>query len=95
MVVAACHAAIIAWDHRAWQHLTARQIALAREAEDQRVLPVALHSLAAALTWSGDFAASGELITEANSITTATATTVFYAELPLAAWRGEEAEAER
>jgi DNA-binding CsgD family transcriptional regulator len=92
----ACHAAIIAWDHRAWQHLPARQIALAREAEDQRVLPVALHSLAAALTWSGDFAVSRQLITEADSITTATATAVFpYAALPLAAWRGEENETQR
>jgi DNA-binding CsgD family transcriptional regulator len=88
----ACHAAIIAWDHRAWQQLPARQIALAREAEDQRVL----HSLAAALTWSGDFAVSRQLITEADSITAATATMVFpYAALPLAAWCGEEAETQR
>lgn len=92
----ACHAAIIAWDERAWQHLPARQLALAREAADQRVLPVALHSLAAALIWSGDFAASCQLITEADSITSATATTVFpYAALPLAAWRGEETETRR
>jgi DNA-binding CsgD family transcriptional regulator len=92
----ACHAAIIAWDDRAWQHLPARQIALAREAEDQRVLPVALHSLAAALTWSGDFTTSRQLITEADAITTATATTVFpYAALPLAAWQGDQIEAER
>ncbi|WP_067114694.1 helix-turn-helix transcriptional regulator [Mycobacterium sp. 852002-51057_SCH5723018] len=92
----ACHAAIIAWDHRAWQLLPARQVTLARVAEDRRVLPVALHSLAAALTWSGDFEASRELITEANSITTATATTVFpYAALPLAAWRGDQRQTER
>ena len=92
----ACHAAIIAWDDRAWQQLPARQIALAREAEDQRVLPVALHSLAAALAWSGDFAASRQLITEADSITTSTATTVFpYAALPLAAWQGDQIETER
>jgi DNA-binding CsgD family transcriptional regulator len=92
----ACHAAIVAWDDRAWQHLPARQTALAREAADQRVLPVALHSLAAALIWSGDFAASRRLITEADSITTATATTVFpYAALPLAAWRGDQLETQR
>jgi DNA-binding CsgD family transcriptional regulator/tetratricopeptide (TPR) repeat protein len=92
----ACHAAIIAWDHRAWQLLPARQVTLAREAEDCRVLPVALHSLAAALTWSGDFTASRHLIAEADSITAAMATTVFpYAELPLAAWRGDQREAAR
>lgn len=92
----ACHAAIIAWDHRAWHLLPARQATLARLAEDRRVLPVALHSLAAALTWSGDFGASRELIAEADAITTAIATTVFpYAALPLAAWRGDQRETER
>lgn len=92
----ACHAAITAWDDRGWQHIPARQTALAREAEDRRVLPVGLHSLAAALTWSGDFETSRQLITEADSITAATATTVFpYAALPLAAWQGDQTETER
>lgn len=92
----ACHAAIIAWDDLAWQRLPARQVGLARDAGDQRVLPVALHSLAAVLAWRGDFAASRQLITEADSITTATATTVFpYAALPLAAWQGDQAETAR
>jgi DNA-binding CsgD family transcriptional regulator len=92
----ACHAAIISWDQRAWLQLPARQIALARAAADQRVLPVALHSMAAALVWRGDFTASRQLIVEADTITTATATTVFpYAALPLAAWRGDRPEAQR
>jgi DNA-binding CsgD family transcriptional regulator len=92
----ACHAAIIAWDDRGWQHLPARQTALAREAEDRRVLPVALQSLAAALAWSGDFETSRQLITEADSITASTATAVFpYAALPLAAWQGDQTETER
>ncbi|OBG60550.1 hypothetical protein A9X03_20760 [Mycobacterium sp. E1715] len=92
----ACHGAIIAWDDRAWLHLPARQVELARAAEDQRVLAVALHSLAAALTWSGDFTAARQLITEAESIAASTVTTVFpYAALPLAAWRGDHAETAR
>lgn len=92
----ACHAAIISWDQQAWLQLPARQIALARAAADQRVLPVALHSMAAALVWRGDFTAACELITEADSITTATATAVFpYAALPLAAWQGDRPKAER
>ncbi|OBI27183.1 hypothetical protein A5709_05895 [Mycobacterium sp. E1386] len=92
----ACHGAINAWDDRAWLHLPARQVGLARAAEDQRVLPVALHSLAAALTWSGNFAAARQLITEADSITASTATTVFpYAALPLAAWQGDQTETAR
>ncbi|OBI66277.1 LuxR C-terminal-related transcriptional regulator [Mycobacterium sp. E796] len=92
----ACHGAIIAWDDRAWLHLPARQVELARAAEDQRVLPVALHSLAAALTWCGSFTAARQLITEADSITASTATTVFpYAALPLAAWQGDETETAR
>jgi DNA-binding CsgD family transcriptional regulator len=92
----ACHAAIVAWDDQAWRRLPARHVMLARQAGDQRALPVALHSLAAALAWSGDFVASRQLITEAESITTATATTVFpYAALPLAAWQGDQTEVER
>lgn len=92
----ACHGAIIAWDDRAWLHLPAQQVELARAAEDQRVLPVALHSLAAALTWSGNFTAARQLITEADSITASTATTVFpYAALPLAAWQGDQTETAR
>ncbi|ORJ64883.1 helix-turn-helix transcriptional regulator [Mycobacterium simiae] len=92
----ACHAAIIAWDDQAWRRLPARHVMLAREACDQRALPVALHSLAAALVWSGDFGTARQLITEAESITTATATTVFpYAALPLAAWQGDHTEVER
>lgn len=92
----ACHAAIIAWDHRAWQLLPARQVALAREAGDERALAVALQSHAAALVWTGDFATARRLIAEADSVAAATATMMFpYAALPLAAWRGDQAEARR
>ncbi|BBX64539.1 hypothetical protein MSAS_37130 [Mycobacterium saskatchewanense] len=92
----ACHAAIVAWDDRAWQLLPARQAALARRAENRRVLPVALHSLAAVLAWSGDFPVARQLIAEADAITNALSTTVFpYAALPIAAWEGDRVEVQR
>lgn len=92
----ACHAAIIAWDDRSWQLLPHRQVALARAADDRRVLAVALHSLAAALVWQGDFGRAGQLITEAEAIGASIGAAVFpYAALPLAAWKGDQVETQR
>jgi DNA-binding CsgD family transcriptional regulator len=90
----ACHGAILVWNHEAWQLLSARQLALARQVGDPRIEPVALHSLSAALAWSGDFTASRDLITQAQALAEATGNALFpYATLPLAAWQGHEIEA--
>jgi DNA-binding CsgD family transcriptional regulator len=92
----ACHAAILAWDHEAWQTLAARQLGLARDTGALAALPVALNSLSAAISWTGDFEASAELITEADAIVQALGGSLPpYAALPLAAWQGREAEARR
>jgi DNA-binding CsgD family transcriptional regulator len=90
----ACHAAIVVWDYETWHVLAARQVQLARDAGALAVLPMALNSLAAALAWTGDFAASAELIAEAETLTEATGSQLPpYSALALAAWRGREAEA--
>ena len=89
----ACHAAIVVWDHETWHTLSARQVQLARAAGALAVLPMALTSLAAALLWPGDFAASAALIAEAETLTEATGNQLPpYSALALAAWQGREAE---
>jgi DNA-binding CsgD family transcriptional regulator len=90
----ACHAAIVVWDHETWHVLAARQVQLARDAGALAVLPMALNSLAAALAWTGDFAAA--LIAEAETLTEATGSQLPpYSALALAALRGNEAETSR
>ncbi len=88
----ACHAAIVIWDYETWHVLAVRQVQLARDAGALAVLPMALNSLAAALAWTGDFAAA--LIAEAETLTEATGSQLPpYSALALAALRGNEAEA--
>jgi DNA-binding CsgD family transcriptional regulator len=90
----ACHAAIVVWDYETWLVLAARQVQLARDAGAVAVLPMALNSLAAALAWTGDFAAA--LIAEAETLTEATESQLPpYSALALAALRGNEAEASK
>jgi tetratricopeptide (TPR) repeat protein len=89
----ACHAAIVVWDHEAWNTLSARQIQLARDAGALAMLPMALTSLAAALLWPGDFAGAAALIAEAETLTEATGSQLPpYSALALAAWQGRDAE---
>ncbi len=89
----ACHAAIVVWDYETWHVLAARQVQLARDVGALAVLPMALTSLAAALAWTGDFAAVAALIAEAATLTEATGSQLPpYSALALAAWQGREAE---
>ena len=82
------------WDDAAWHELTARAVALAREAGALAVLPVALIYRAAVHVHAGEFGAAGGLLEEADAIAAATGNAPFgYTSLVLAAWRGEESRA--
>jgi ATP/maltotriose-dependent transcriptional regulator MalT len=90
----ACHVAIVVWDWETWHLLSTRQLSLAREAGALVVLPIALNSLSTVLAWTGDFAAAGALIAEAEVLSEATGSVLHpYSGLHLAAWQGQEAKA--
>jgi DNA-binding CsgD family transcriptional regulator len=90
----ACHAAILVWDHDAWNMLSARQVELARGTGALAVLPIGLNSLAAAQARAGEFRAATVLTAEAELVTEAIGSQLPpYAALLQAAYRGQEAEA--
>jgi DNA-binding CsgD family transcriptional regulator len=91
-----CHVAIIGWDWETWRLLSARQVSLARESGALVALPMALVTLSTLLAWTGDSAAAGALIEEAEEINEATRSQLHfepYAALQIAARRGDEAAA--
>ncbi len=74
--------------------LTSRNVRLARDAGALSTLPAALVSLSGTLVLAGDFARASELAAEQTAITRATgAVPLQYAQLMLAAWRGDPGEA--
>lgn len=79
------------WDVAAWDILSTRAVRLAREAGALGVLPVALMFAAGLDLHRGEFTIASGRIDEANAISRATGfATLTYAELVLAAWRGDE-----
>ncbi len=90
----ACHAAVLVWDYRSWDVLSARHIKLIRDADAVIALPIALSTRAAVHLFAGEFAAAASLAAEVESVTEATGSSIApYGALTLAALRGEEAEA--
>ena len=86
--------AINLWDDESWHVLSARHVALAREAGALTVLPLALEMHAASLVTEGDFAAAQIVLDEADAITDAAGSAPLTdASLLLAGWRGDEAAA--
>jgi DNA-binding CsgD family transcriptional regulator len=82
------------WDDETWDRLTARAVALARDAGALAVLPVALTSRASFHVLAGEFATAAALVAEADATSNATGNTPLrYTSLLLAAWRGQEAPA--
>jgi DNA-binding CsgD family transcriptional regulator len=92
----ACYAAELVWDYGSWDVLSDRLVKLASEAGALSAMPIALNIRALPHLFAGEFAAATSLITQLESVTEATGSSIApYASLMLAALRGWETEAAR
>ncbi|HJY73651.1 MAG TPA: AAA family ATPase, partial [Streptosporangiaceae bacterium] len=92
----ACYAAELVWDYGSWDVLSDRHVKLASEAGALSAMPIALNICALPQLLAGEFAAATSLITQLESVTEATGSSIApYAALMLAALRGRETEAAR
>jgi DNA-binding CsgD family transcriptional regulator len=90
----ACHVALNLWDDESWHVLSARHVALAREAGALTILPQALEMHAASLVVAGDFAGAQTLTDEGQAIAEAVGSAPpTDAATMLAGWRGDETAA--
>jgi DNA-binding CsgD family transcriptional regulator len=90
----ACAIAISLWDDESWHVLSARHVALAREAGALTILPLALEIHAASVLTGGDLAGAQTMVDEADAIADAAGSAPLTdAALLLAGWRGDEAAA--
>ena len=82
------------WDADAWHGLATRHVQVAREMGALVVLQFALQFVARSHLLGGDLGAAAEAIAEEYAIAEATGSSpVAYADMTLAAWRGQEARA--
>jgi DNA-binding CsgD family transcriptional regulator len=92
----ACYAAELIWDYGSWDVLSDRHVKLARETGALIAMPIALNIRALPQLLAGEFAAAASLITQVESVTEATGSSIApYASLMLAALQGRETEATR
>jgi DNA-binding CsgD family transcriptional regulator len=92
----ACYAAELVWDYGSWDALSDCHVKLASEAGALNAMPIALNMRALPQLLAGEFAAAASLITQLDSVTEATGSSIApYASLMLAALRGREAETAR
>jgi DNA-binding CsgD family transcriptional regulator len=92
----ACYAAELVWDHGSWDVLSDRHVKLASEVGALIAMPIALNIRALPHLFAGEFAAAASLITQLESVTEATGSSIApYGSLMLAALRGWETEAAR
>jgi DNA-binding CsgD family transcriptional regulator len=92
----ACYAAELVWDYGSWEVLSDRHVKLASKAGALIAMPIALNMRAFPHLFAGEFAAAASLITQLESVTEATGSSLApYASLLLAALRGRETEAAR
>jgi DNA-binding CsgD family transcriptional regulator len=90
----ACHIARALGDDVAWDELTARQVALARQAGAFALLPVALDDRFIVDLFAGRLAVAASLAAEADAVVEATGShRAMRASIALANWRGQDAEA--
>ena len=83
------------WDEHAWDRLTARDVRRAREAGAGAALAVALNTRVYVTLFGGDLGAAGTLLEEIHAVDAAAGTVMTpYAAIGLAAFRGDQAEAE-
>jgi DNA-binding CsgD family transcriptional regulator len=91
--MAGCAAQTV-WDHDSWDVLSARQVALARDAGALITLPIAFNMRAGAHVFAGEFTAAASMAAQAESVTEATGSSVpAYGALALAVFQGQEAQA--
>ncbi|MFH8693485.1 helix-turn-helix transcriptional regulator [Streptomyces chartreusis] len=84
-------AALYVGDARAWQRLVGRQVQSARKRRDHAALPIALNHQAMVDLHFGRLDDAAERVAEAHGITeTLGMAPLRYADLALAAWRGDE-----
>ncbi len=85
-------AALELWDADEWHALAERQVQVARDMGALLLLQFGLQFIARSHLLAGDLAAAAQAIEEERVIAEATGTApVAYAEMTLAAWRGQEA----
>jgi DNA-binding CsgD family transcriptional regulator len=90
----ACRAALIMWDYDSFDVLSDRQVTLARDAGALITLPIAFNMRATAHLYAGEFAPAASIVTQAESVTEATGSSIApYGAVGLAAFRGREAQA--
>jgi DNA-binding CsgD family transcriptional regulator len=82
------------FDDSAWHAMATRNVQIARDAGALAVLPLALNNLANVYTFEGNLEAATALLDEADAIADATGTApLVLGRLPLAGFRGDEAQA--
>jgi DNA-binding CsgD family transcriptional regulator len=82
------------WDYDSWDVLSARQVALARDAGALIALPIAVNTRARAHLFAGEFTEGASMVAQARSVTEATRSRIApYAALTLAVFRGQETQA--
>jgi len=87
----ACLTAVHVWDDAGWERMSARYLALAREAGALGEHPLALSMRAHRLLLAGQLTASESLVVQAHAATEATGVTLApYGALSLAALQGDE-----
>ncbi len=90
----ASHAAGIVWDYDSWDVLADRQVRLARDAGALIALPAAFNNRAGVHLFAGEFTEAASMLAQAESVIGATGSSIApYGALPLAAFRGQEAQA--
>jgi DNA-binding CsgD family transcriptional regulator len=88
------HAALDLWDDETWHVLAARHLEVIRDAGALAVLPIALNTRIGVHLSAGEFGAAASLLEEVRAVTEATASHLApYVGLALAAFRGDEAQA--
>ncbi len=90
----ACGAAGTVWDFESLDVLSGRGVTLARDAGGLTALPIALNARAGVHMFAGEFDVAAALVTEAQSVTEATGSSIApYGTVALAAFEGREADA--
>jgi DNA-binding CsgD family transcriptional regulator len=92
----ACYAAELVWDDDSWDALSERHVKLASQAGALIAMPIALNMRALPHLLAGEFSAAASLITQLESVTEVTGSSIApYASVMLAALRGRETEVAR
>jgi DNA-binding CsgD family transcriptional regulator len=90
----ASHAALVLWDYDSWDVLSARLVALARDAGALAALPIAMNARVGVHLNAGELPAAASLIEEVEAITEATGSQMApYGAISRATLLGREAEA--